>query len=442
MARYLVAGWPFPGELHPRVAVALALRARGHDVAFYTGARASDMLADLGFVHFPLRHVDEAVYQHQNLYENDAPLAEWRRLRATLRTLLIDSIPGQLADLEPILDSWQPDAIIGDLAMLAPFLILHETRSIPVAMVCMSLGSMVSGPDAPPWGRGLPPPNTRRRRALIGVERVAVRMATREFRSAANVIRARYGLAPLSVPISDYAGTMPLYLVSSVRELDYNRRDQPSQVHYVGRLAWERRSDQPPPPWIDELPADKPLVYVTEGTIHGQRSKLLQAAASGLAGQPLQVLLTLTPDRDPVASGLASLAPNVRLETQTPGRGWQSDILGRTSLVITNGGIGSVTAALSAGVPLVVVPTTWDKPENARRVVEAGAGLQLSPRHCTPERLRTAVQRVLGEPSFRANAQRLAGLLGRLDGPSRAAELLEKLCAEENRRVPGELAAR
>jgi len=76
----------------------------------------------------------------------------------------------------------------------------------------------------------------------------------------------------------------------------------------------------------------------------------------------------------------------------------------------------------------VVVPTEWDKPENAQRVVEAGAGLRLSPRRLTPARLRAAVERVLAEPSFRQNARRLAADFRRYRGPARAAELLEGLC--------------
>jgi UDP:flavonoid glycosyltransferase YjiC (YdhE family) len=84
---------------------------------------------------------------------------------------------------------------------------------------------------------------------------------------------------------------------------------------------------------------------------------------------------------------------------------------------------------LEAGVPLVVVPTEWDKPENAQRVVEAGAGVRLSPRRLTPARLRTAVERMLEDPSYRRNARRLSAGFARYRGPARAAELLESLTA-------------
>ena len=54
-------------------------------------------------------------------------------------------------------------------------------------------------------------------------------------------------------------------------------------------------------------------------------------------------------------------------------------------------------AALRAGVPLVIVPTTWDKPDNALRIVEAGVGVRLAPRPLHAQTLRAAVERVLAD---------------------------------------------
>ena len=102
-------------------------------------------------------------------------------------------------------------------------------------------------------------------------------------------------------------------------------------------------------------------------------------------------------------------------------------LLPRCRALVTTGGAGTVIAGLQAGVPLVLVPTTWDKPDNARRVAEAGAGIVLRPRRCTPEHLREAIERVLGEPSYRAAAQRCAELLRAAPGPSGAAELIAAL---------------
>jgi UDP:flavonoid glycosyltransferase YjiC (YdhE family) len=91
-----------------------------------------------------------------------------------------------------------------------------------------------------------------------------------------------------------------------------------------------------------------------------------------------------------------------------------------------------VMAALRAGLPLVVVPTSWDQPGSAQRVVAAGVGVRLAPRRCSPDRLREAVECVLDDPGYRANAQRAAGRLAAAPGPRGAAGLIVRL-AEEGR---------
>ena len=104
-----------------------------------------------------------------------------------------------------------------------------------------------------------------------------------------------------------------------------------------------------------------------------------------------------------------------------------SELLPRCAAVVTTGGPATIIAALRSGVPLVVVPTTWDKPENARRVTEAGVGVRLSSRRCTADALRAAVERVLEEPAYRTNAARFERRLNAAPGPRRAAELLGDL---------------
>jgi MGT family glycosyltransferase len=288
---------------------------------------------------------------------------------------------------------------------------------------------VLPGPDAPAYGRGLPRPRNWAMRLRSRLERQAVSWLSAGFRAEVNALRRRYGLPPLATSVTEVAGRMPLYLVPSTPEFDYERRDLPPSVHYVGPCSWDKPCDEPPPAWLAELPRDRPWVHVTEGTSHAQAPFVLRAAAQGLANLPMQVVMTTGSDRDPAELGLGPIAPHVRVERWVA----HSDLLPHTDVVITTGGAGTVLASLSAGVPLVVVPTEWDKPDNAQRVVEAEVGLRLAPRHCTPERLRAAVARVLGEPSFRQNAQRLAAAFARYGGAAQAAELLEGLATRLRR---------
>jgi MGT family glycosyltransferase len=223
--------------------------------------------------------------------------------------------------------------------------------------------------------------------------------------------------------VNAFMARLPLYLVPSIRALDYERHDLPSSVHYVGPCVWNKPSEAPPPPWLADVPTDRPWVHVTEGTAHYQDPFVLRAAARGLADRPMEVIMTTGPQRDPKSVDLGPIAPNIRVEQWVS----HSDLLPRCAALVTTGGAGTVMAALQAGVPQLIVPTHWDKPDNARRVVEAGAGLRLTPRQCTPSALREAVERLLFEPRFRERAGQLARELTSEPGPLRAAELLETL---------------
>jgi len=143
----------------------------------------------------------------------------------------------------------------------------------------------------------------------------------------------------------------------------------------------------------------------------------------------VRAILTSGQERDPDELGLAPLPANVHLTRWLS----HSELLPRCAAVVTTGGAATIMAALQHGVPLVVVPTTWDKPDNARRVVEAGVGVRLAPRRCTPERLQAAVEHVLTDPQFRANARWIAKLLSTAPGPGGAADLLQTLADAADR---------
>jgi MGT family glycosyltransferase len=174
---------------------------------------------------------------------------------------------------------------------------------------------------------------------------------------------------------------------------------------------------------LTSIASDAPWVHVTESTLRTGDPFLLRASVEGLAGLPLQVVATSGRHRQPDSLGLGELPANIHLTSWVN----HEELLPRCSAVVTTGGAATVTAALSAGIPLVVVPTTWDKPDNARRVVEAGAGIRLSPKKCTGDALRDAVQTVLTDPSYARNARQIGALLRKAPGAPRAAELIEEL---------------
>jgi MGT family glycosyltransferase len=422
--RFLFTLWPFTGHLLPQMSIAFALRERGHEVAFYSGEAARSTVEDEGFEFFGFERVDqERAFRNMRAIETTDRQARLRGrgLLRILRDWLVETIPDQLADLRGVLGQWRPDAIATDLSLWGPIVVLHESQPVPVALSSTFMGPLIPGPDAPPWGFGLRPPRTPWTRAAARAVTRVTELAGMGLRRRVDQIRAEHSLPPLGESVNRYTSRLPLYLVGNIRELDYNRSDLPFTVHYVGNCIWYPPAQPGTADWLDRIPAERPWVHVTESTLAFGDPFLLRAAVRALAREPVEVIITTGRHRGP--DMLGPLPANVHVTE------WLShgELLPRCSAVVTVGGKATVLAAMEAAVPLVLVPTTWDKPDNARRVTEAGAGVRLSPGRCTPERLRRAVYAVLDEGRYRAAAREMAMRLAAAPGPTGAAELLEAL---------------
>jgi MGT family glycosyltransferase len=424
--RFLFTLWPFVGHLLPQMSIAIALRDRGHEVAFYSGNAVRGTVEDEGFEFFGFDRVDqERAFRNMQAVESGIRPG---RLVPVFRDWLVETIPGQVADLRPIVARWRPDAIATDLSLWGPIVVLWETERVPVALSSTFMGPLIPGPHAPPWGLGLRPPRTAPGRAAAGALTRFTELAAIGLRRRVDAIRADEGLGPLGESVNRYTARLPLYLVGNIRRLDYDRRDLPATVHYVGNCIWYPPDEPGTDEWLDGIPADRPWVHVTESTLAHGDPFLLRAAVSALADEPLELILT-TGRRHRAAALGCSLPSNVHLAE------WLShgELLPRCSAVVTVGGKATILAAMEAGVPLVLVPTTWDKPDNARSVTEAGAGVRLSRRVLSPERLRAAVREVLREPAYRTAAQDIAAELAAAPGPEGAADLLEELAGAGRR---------
>lgn len=424
VSRFLFTVWPYPGHIHPNVAIAHALRKRGHEVAFYTGGSIARSLEAEGIHCFPFEAIDEKRVEEIVLALDSMSLQWWRptRRKALLRQWLLGTIDAQLDDLAAIHVSWRPDVLVCEPAMWGPLLVLQETAHIPLAVVSYVAACMLPGPEGPIIGVPLPKATS----ALARMGRRALQLighvVAADVRRSAEEIRARYGLPPLRMSVTEFAGQMPLYLVPSSPAYDRQRKDLPRSVHYVGPCDWDKPGAVPVPSWLTHLQNDQTIVYVTEGTMHSKPPVLLRAALEGLASLPAHVIATTGRHREPRDLKLA-IPPNARVEQWIP----HSALLPRVSAIVTTGGTGTVLAALAAGVPIVVVPMAWDQPENAWRIAEAGAGIRLAPGQCSPRAIRHAVDRVLSDPSFRENARRLGSDLASYGGAGQAADLLTNL---------------
>lgn len=158
------------------------------------------------------------------------------------------------------------------------------------------------------------------------------------------------------------------------------------------------------------------LVSFSTTAFPGQAAAL-QRVIDALAQEPVEVLVT-TGAVDP-----ADLVPAAN--TTVVRRRDHAEVLPTTSVVIGHGGHATTARALSAGIPVLVIPMhpLMDQPAVGRAVERLGVGATL-PKSASPARIREATRRLLSDESVRAAARRMGEEARERDGAAVAADAL------------------
>ncbi len=404
MSTALIYTSPARGHLYPIMDVALALRAGGHHVVVATLAAERDNVEGAGLTHRAIAPDVESVTlddhrQRGTKAQLEAALNCW----ATRAEREVPDLAGTLDDVQP--DIMMVDANTWGAAALA------ESQGNPWAMF-MPYCLPVPSPDTPAFGPGFAPPRnfldrTRDRVVWAALGRMAAPSIGR-----LNALRAKVG-------VSELAGMPDLYLQSdallyrTAEPFEYPRRDWPENVHQLGPGLWSPPAETPA--WLAELP--RPRVLVSVSTELQEDGAIIDTALAALAGEPGSIIVT-TSSLDPERF----TAPHDR--TRIVRFLSHAAVMDGIDLVVTHGGMGTTQRALAAGVPLVVVPWGRDQSESAQRVEACGAGVRLSPKKLTSERMRDAIRTSL---TRRAGAEAVARGFANAGGADAAVGILEGL---------------
>jgi len=105
-----------------------------------------------------------------------------------------------------------------------------------------------------------------------------------------------------------------------------------------------------------------------------------------------------------------------------------SVVLPQARVVVAHGGHGTVMKSLAAGVPLLCVPLGRDQVDNATRVVVHGVGL-MRKSSASSSSYRSALERLLEDPSYTESAGRLGERIRRDAAESSTLTELESLAS-------------
>lgn len=229
----------------------------------------------------------------------------------------------------------------------------------------------------------------------------------------------RYGEAyPLTSPL--FPMRDHLNIVFTTRDLQPDTPLIDESFHFVGpSINPQTRSEDFP---FDRV-GQEPVIYISLGTVHSAQPEFFRTCIEALADMRAQFILSV--GRQTNLDWLGPIPANFIVRPTVP----QLDVLQRTAVFITHGGINSVHEGLYYGVPLILVPQQFEQLLNARCVAARGAGLILDARlhgkAITATQLRQALDTILSESRYGESARQLQQSLRRTGGYEEAANQIQ-----------------
>lgn len=289
------------------------------------------------------------------------------------------------------------DAVVADYWLLGA-LAAAEAGGIPRAVIVHN-AFPPNAAGQPPKGSGLLPAQTLVDRARQALWQWAYdRVWTRDGLPAHNQARVALGLPPLRSPFDEFDRAERV-LVTGTEAFDFPAQRLAANVRYVGTPIDDK--DASPGSWRSPWPAEdaRPLVLVSLSTLDQGQAPVMHRVLEAVGQMPVRSLVTLGPSLN---KNEFSQPPNVVFESFAP----HSAILPHVSAIVSQCGLGTLSKALTHGVPLLCMPLVGDQPDNAARIVAHGAGLRLPP-GAAAEQIRASVSEVLNMPGYRAAALRM-----------------------------------
>jgi zeaxanthin glucosyltransferase len=402
-----------PGHYYPLTALGRRLQSRGHEVVYF---QVADLERPIRAAGLQFRQIGREDFPRGSLRARDEELGKLEglaALRCGLRgierkaMMLFRDAPAAIRD-EGI------DALIVDQIEMAGGTVA-EHLGLPFVSVAAALPINLN-PSVPPvnfpWSH---------RTGVVARLRNRVGNAATEwiFSGVVRTInrqRRTWGLPLARNFDSLFSGLTQVAQLPAALELP--GRSLPPHVRLTG--PWTDAAGRAPVdfPW-SRLDAGRPLVYASMGTLQNGILRTFRVIAEACAGLDLQLVISLGGGQDPALLGDLPGDPVV------VGYAPQLELIRRSALTISHGGLNTVLESLAQGVPMVVLPVAYDQPGVGARVEWSGAGRSIPVGQLTVGRLRDAVRAVLGDPAYRERAGVLQASIEAVDGLNRAADLIE-----------------
>lgn len=404
------------GDINPFVGLAMALKARGHEVAIATSAFYRDYIECAGIGFHPVRpDVNPGNRELVGRIMNARTGTEF-----LLREVILPTLRDAYEDLASAAEG-------ADLLITHPITfagpILAQERRIPWASAVLAPMSFFSAHDLPvfppiPWAKHLErvPGGAR---FLIGV----ARSITRPWMAPVYRFRAEHGLPRGGDPLYEGQHSPELVLALFSRVLAEPQPDWPPQTWVTGAILYNGpRQDELSPEIERFLAAGPPPVVFTLGTSAVSAAGNFydtSVEAARRAGVRAVLLIGRHAENRP----REPLPDSVLVVEQAP----HAALFPHAAAVVHQGGAGTLHQALHAGVPMLVVPWAHDQPDLAYRATRLGVARTLTPGAYSETRAASELRHLLTDPAYAERARSVAAIVRAENAAESAADAIEAM---------------
>ena len=350
------------------------------------------------FINAQIPNFDKSPYEQIDNYVHDCWAA------------IVETAKWAEQDLPGVLEQVQPDLICVDNVILFPAI---KRFGKPWVRIISCSENEIEDPDIPPHLSGCGENDT----ACHAGYREKFERVIKPIHDDFNAFLTQAGEAPY--PPGQFFEPSPyLNLLLYPEPVTFRRRHKLPQERFQ-YLQGCVRTEQPYTVPRFKANDDKPLVYLSFGSLGAGDVALLKRLIAALGNLPVRALVNIGDYRD----RYEALPDNVIVASWFP----QPSVIAQVDAVIHHGGNNSFTECLFFGKPAIIMPYVWDGHDNATRVAETGHGFKLHRSRWTETELAEKLLSCLEDAGMKERLARTSAFMRRHDGPETAARLLDGL---------------
>ena len=414
MARIVFAVFGSLGDLHPHIALALELRRRGQTIVFCTLEYYREKIGLLGFEFFPMR---------PNISPEDEEMARdlmdaKKGTEKIIRELLFPVVRESYADLTAAVKN--SDLLISSEAAYAAPMVAEKTGIKWITTTLAPAGFLsVYDPFVPPtmpWLAYL-------RFLGAGFHRLLYAPLNKLLWSWGEPVRKfrqELGLRTDIEPIFRDKFSPLLNLAMFSKVLGTPQPDWHQPTVQTGFCFYDGKEDLGQmPPGLSEFLAkgEPPIVFTLGSAAVWDARNFFEDSAAAAKRLNRRAILILGENAHP-----ANLSDDVAVFDYAP----YSEVFPRAVCVVHQGGVGTTSQVLRAGVPMLVVPFSHDQPDNAARCVRAGLARTISREKYNQESAARELGQLLKNQSYRTKAGQAKSVIDSENGAETACNALEE----------------